>query len=240
MMNKLFCYNRWQFEEVCKGNGWDDEFIPPKTAFISICGSKECQEFVLQEREFHYFEKQHPQVLNLEFDDITDNVLEIPNHPKKYFYGMTIDQGKIAAEFIQENLGSDFYIHCRAGQSRSQAFVRYMLDMYDGIFDFMTRPENPPINYNRYVLSELKMGAKLTGEYWRCCFIHNGYTVTEVEKERGLLGATIIRIHTKEVPGYVICCHDSGCSIVGNGVALNIDELGLFEELEKLKNLPRL
>ena len=238
-MNKLFCYNRWLFEEVCMGNGWDDDHIPPKTAFISICGSKECQEFVIQEREFHYFEEQHPQVLNLEFDDITDSVVEIPDHPKKYCYGMTIDQGKIAAEFIRDNLGSDFYIHCRAGHSRSQAFVRYILDMYDGIYDFIIRPENPPINYNRYVLSELKMGAKLTGEYWRCCFIHNGYTVTKIERERGVLGATIIRIFTKEIPEYSVCCSDGGCLITGGGTSLYVDELSLFSELEKLKNLPR-
>ena len=235
-MNKLYCYNRWLFEEVCKKNGWDDNHIPENTAFISICGTPACQEFVLQEREFHYFEEQHPEVLNLDFDDISDDLVEIPDCPGAYCHGINIDQAVRAVKFIRDNLGKDFYIHCRAGHSRSQAFVRYILDTYDGIYDFLIRPENPPINYNQFVLSELRMGARLTGEYWRSLFIHNGYTIVQLDQHRGSLGALITTIETKELPGVAIVLGDAGCTIVSDDSIAYTDEFDLFSELENLKS----
>ena len=39
-------------------------------------------------------------------------------------------------------MGKDFWIHCRAGQSRSQGIVRYILDCYPDIV-WKTRLDNP-------------------------------------------------------------------------------------------------
>ena len=134
-MKKLYCYNRWAFEDMCKKNGWNDKNLPADAAFISICGTKDCQEYVIKEREFHYFEEKHDNVFNAVFDDITEYRQPIPEevgkYRKGYCYGLDTKQALDIVEFIRKNLGKDFYIHCRAGHSRSQAVVRYILDMYD-------------------------------------------------------------------------------------------------------------
>ena len=183
-MNKVYCYNRWAFETLCKSNGWDEEHIPENAAFISICGTPDCQEQIIQEREYHYFDIEHPQILNLDFDDITRAQEPIPGHEGLFCFGIGEWQAYDAVQFIKNNLGKDFYIHCRAGKSRSQAFVRYILDMYDGLYDFIIRPENPPINYNQYVLSELKNEARQSYEELRVGFLREDLHIKVVCADR--------------------------------------------------------
>ena len=227
-MNKLYCYNRWMFREMCEYSGWDRKNIPENSAFISICGTFECQSLVLFESEDHYLGGPRKNILNLDFDDITSEKVEIPEYPGRYVTGITLAQAKEAVKFIKKNLGKDFYVHCRAGHSRSQAFVRYILDMYSGIYNFSTRPENPPINYNQYVLSMLKDAARELGEYWRCCFLQNGYSVKKISNQEG---NTIVKI--ENFPEVDIILEPSGkCKITQLGLLdIDTDELELFSIL---------
>lgn len=56
--------------------------------------------------------------------------------------------------------GKDFYIHCAVGASRSQAVVRYILDMYPDI-EWETNPNNPCITPNAHVLMMLKRANRI-------------------------------------------------------------------------------
>lgn len=177
-VNKLYCFNRWEFEKYCKNQNWDTDHIPENSAFISICGTDPVQEYVLHENEPHYFSVPNGQfpVLNLNFDDISEDFVLIES-TNECAVGITLSQADLAVKFIRNNIGKDFYIHCRAGHSRSQAFVRYILDMYDMVYDFQIRPENPPTSYNQYVKSKLNKAARLLGEDIRVGLIREGYKI---------------------------------------------------------------
>ena len=231
-MNKLYCYNRWLFEEICKTNGWDNDNIPTDAAFISICGTPDCQEYVIQEREFHYFDDNYLRVLNLDFDDISTfrKRIKVPGE-KKYCFGITLDDAIRTVEFIKCNLGKDFYIHCRAGHSRSQAIVAYILRMYDGIYDFQIRPENPPSTPNQFVLGRLLQAAKIVGEEERVCFIRNGYTVESIVSYPPDYS---LCIHIKELPGIGIRRKHNVWTI--DNYSGSIPEIELFSVIENFVN----
>lgn len=149
---KLYCYSKNDFDEVCRLNSWDDNNIPEDCAFISICGTEDCQEYYLKESEPHYFKNCHHNVLNLNFDDIPKNTLKWKGIT---FYGLSLDQAEDIVNFVHNNLGKNFYIHCRAGKSRSQGVIRYILDSFPD-YDFEERPENPCTTPNYDVTSKLK------------------------------------------------------------------------------------
>ena len=152
MKKELLCFSHSEFDLECEGRGWDDTNLPPGIAFISIIGTPECQEFWLEEKEEHYFKQSHPNVLNIGFDDIPRDQVEWKGH---IFYGLREEQADEIVEFIERNLGKDFWIHCRAGQSRSQGVVRYILDCYPEI-EWITRPSNPCVTPNIDVVAKLK------------------------------------------------------------------------------------
>lgn len=234
-MKKLYCYNRWAFEDMCKKNGWNDKNLPADAAFISICGTKDCQEYVIKEREFHYFEEKHDNVFNAVFDDITEYRQPIPEevgkYRKGYCYGLDTKQALDIVEFIRKNLGKDFYIHCRAGHSRSQAVVRYILDMYDGIVcDFSTRLENPPISWNQFVLAELKNAAFFTGEKMRMDLLRSGIKSRTVCFGEHKLSLLIDDLNT------TITQDESGMWVIGSPDRNKpyYDEFEIIPELQKL------
>jgi hypothetical protein len=45
----LWCFSHSEFDLECERMGWNDENLPPNIAFISIVGSKECQEYYIGE-----------------------------------------------------------------------------------------------------------------------------------------------------------------------------------------------
>lgn len=152
MEPKLYCYNHSEFDTICYENEWNDNNIPEDTAFISITGTPECQKYYLEEEELHWFKKESPQVLNLEFDDIPDSEITWKNHR---FMGITPEQASKCVDFIESNIGRDIYVHCRAGKSRSQGVIRFILDMYPEL-NYKTREDNPCLSPNMYVVRTLK------------------------------------------------------------------------------------
>ena len=124
------------FDEKMKEYGLTDENVEakyPNSAFISIIGTPECLKYYLEEEDtVHYFSNEHPNVLNLEFDDIPKDEIEYHGH---IFKGLSMDQAKKIYDFVEANLGKDFFIHCRAGKSRSMAIGHYIKDFYNEIYN---------------------------------------------------------------------------------------------------------
>ena len=153
----ILVYSHNEFDLFCYKHNINDKNVEDawkNYSFISIIGTKECQDKYLKENDYHWFKKNHKNVLNLNFDDISDYYLTYNNI---LFKGINERQAKQAYFFIKNNIGNNFIIHCRAGKSRSQAFCRYILDIYSDIYCIdNTRKDNPCNTPNLFVLGELK------------------------------------------------------------------------------------
>lgn len=119
-------------------------------AFISITdGDRE---------DSHYFDKNYSNVLNLEFDDATDEENE-----RRIKAGLnelvlfTEQQANQIIDFIERNKHVEtFYIHCLAGQSRSGAVGMFVNDLHgeETYFEFVN--SNPTIRPNYFILALLR------------------------------------------------------------------------------------
>jgi hypothetical protein len=112
-----------------KKMGLDDSNVENSNmAFISIIGTPECLKYYLDEGDTKHYFADHPNVLNLDFDDIGTDVMYNGYH----FKAMRMEQAEKAIEFIENlivknvNAPKTIYIHCRAGMSRSRAFGEFI------------------------------------------------------------------------------------------------------------------
>lgn len=86
-------------------------------------------------------------------DGTVDNVLNVDFADDDC--SMTDEQAEQIVDFINKNIGKNFYVHCSAGKSRSQGVVRFMTDVYPDI-EWETRQDNPCITQNYHVVCMLK------------------------------------------------------------------------------------
>lgn len=94
-------------------------------AFISIIGTDECIKYYIKEDDKHYFEN-HTNVLNLEFDDCGEHDIMYNGH---HFKTMNMTQAERTVDFIEDMVKKGvetFYIHCKAGYSRSRAVGEFV------------------------------------------------------------------------------------------------------------------
>ena len=114
------------FDKKMRILGLNDKNVEDvKMAFISIIGTEECLKYWLKESDTRHYFTNHPNVLNLEFDDIGNDVMYHGHH----FRTMRMNQAEDAIDFIEKMIDSDIdtiYIHCRAGMSRSRAFGEFI------------------------------------------------------------------------------------------------------------------
>lgn len=147
-MAKLWCWCQEEFDQAFKNSG-----LPENSCAISIIGTPEVLTEYLEEPETTHALPDGPNVLNLEFDDITE-----PEIFRKgiHAYGITDKQAEQVVKFLERavRLGLDIYVHCRAGYSRSQAIVRYVKSRWAGPWE--TNPLNPDDRPNYYVLGKLR------------------------------------------------------------------------------------
>ena len=126
-------------------------------AFISIIGTNESHKYYLNDDEFHWFKVNHENVLNIEFDDINEDELM---YKGVKFKGITNAQAEQVVDFIEKHKGKNWFLHCRAGKSRSQAVTRYILDIYGEEYGYnekeSCRKDNPCKTPNINVLTKLK------------------------------------------------------------------------------------
>lgn len=164
---KLWCTSFLDFKRIAYKNEWDEK-VPGNIAIISINNGKDAGTV----EEYHIC-KDAENVLNLNFDDVDPMALglsddtEIYTYENEYAKGtfttiefFTNDMAKRAVKFIEDVIennkldGVDFYIHCSAGISRSQAFVKYIKNVYD-FMDWETNPNNPCLHPNGFVFQKL-------------------------------------------------------------------------------------
>lgn len=155
-MNKVKVYSKLNFDKMCEANGWNDNNIPNDIAIISICCTDDCKKGYLLERDpdaddEHWFHENHDNVINLEFDDIIQDEMVSNGYTYRC---ITKEQAAQLYRFINENMGKDFIIHCRAGKSRSQGVARFIYDCYPEYSD--GNPDNPCLYYNSNVTAKLK------------------------------------------------------------------------------------
>ena len=154
---RIIAYPHEQFDMKCYSLGLYDYNVENDNnhAFISIIGTDGCRKYHLEDEETHWFKKNHINVLNLEFDDVTEDT-EFNGHLLK---AMTEEQAQKCVDFIENNIGKHIYIHCRAGISRSGAIAKFIIEFYNenniyNVSDF--KFYNKRINPNNHVLSLLK------------------------------------------------------------------------------------
>ena len=132
-MHKINVLSHLKFDNIMNKNAWTDENVENLSdcAFISICCKPDIKknyiEEVKHETDEHWFSKPHFNVLNVDFDDITDSVLET-----KYgrALGITIEQAQQIVDFIIDRYSKgveNWYLHCRAGRSRSAACGQFLI-----------------------------------------------------------------------------------------------------------------
>ena len=123
---RITVLSHYRFDEKMKELGLNDKNVEDTNkAFISIIGTPECLTYYLDEGKTKHFFKDHPNVLNLDFDDIEDDVL----YNGHLFKTMRMEQAEKSIQFIEDNINKgveSFDIHCRAGMSRSRAFGEFI------------------------------------------------------------------------------------------------------------------
>lgn len=155
---KVYCYSRKDFVNTLKALDWNDTTLPKNVAVISICCSDAVKNNYSSKHydgddDTHYL-KSSDNVLNLDFDDINDETRQCDGYVA---VNINDEQAEEAIKFIENNVGEDrvFLIHCNAGKSRSQAFVRYIEMIYKDKYSIETRKENPCLFPNTFVYNKL-------------------------------------------------------------------------------------
>lgn len=160
-MQKLYCFSRKNFNIYMDEQNWTDETLPDNVAVISICCTEPVRTNFVHSRydgadDTHRFSHRN-NVLNLDFDDIDEEVRHCDGGYDAL--NITKEQADEAVKFIEAHKNCDFYIHCNAGKSRSQAFIKYIREQYYDI-DWEINPANPCLYPNIYVSNMLKRSAR--------------------------------------------------------------------------------
>jgi predicted protein tyrosine phosphatase len=152
-MQKLWCLSFENFKETALSDNWDKN-VPDNIAIISIVNT------VIDEDEIYHI-CNGENVLNLDFDDadplangLSDDIETFVLEDGSVIHFFTSSMAKQVVNFIEKHKDKDFYIHCAAGISRSQAFVKYIKNVYYDN-DFYTNPNNPCVHPNGYVFQKL-------------------------------------------------------------------------------------
>jgi hypothetical protein len=123
---KLKVLSHYLFDEDMKEMNLNDNNVEDvNMAFISIIGTEECLKYYLDESDTKHYFKDHPNVLNLDFDDTSTDV----NYNGHIFRTMSMEQAEKTVDFIEKVIHSDIECiegHCRAGMSRSRAIFEFI------------------------------------------------------------------------------------------------------------------
>lgn len=171
-MNKEFkecnviVYSHADFGKFCESlNLNDDNVTESRYAFISIIGSKDViNDYLCEPDTKHYFNCNHSNVLNLCFDDVSEDFTfsfksgtDGSGEKKEiHFYAMTDVDADRCVDFIEKNIGKTFIVHCWAGVSRSQAIFRFITDCYEKYKNCKGNLDNPCLTPNQDVVRKLK------------------------------------------------------------------------------------
>lgn len=151
-MANITVYPHIYFDDYCETNGINDTNVENEhndKAFISIVNTPgNMKAWNNSADREHWFKEKHSNVLNLVFDDTPKDIF----YKGVWWLAISPEDALKTVEFIEDNLGKDFIIHCVAGQSRSQAVAHFIVDKYSERYSTIkNRTETP----NRGVLREL-------------------------------------------------------------------------------------
>lgn len=150
-MTSIVAMARLSFENYCKNNNINDNNIPKDSFFICIhntFGKENTQPF---------FKESHDNVLNLYFDDCSEDYITSDLGELVMGKSFTKDQAQTVIDFLdkQKECGIDNgIIHCQAGISRSGAVASFTAN-YFNMNKFVFKSLNPKIISNPHVLSTL-------------------------------------------------------------------------------------
>lgn len=123
--------NRYVFSEFADKTADLDD-----VAYISISASDECAKwFFYDDSEADHYLSDADNVLNLNFDDITEDVTHV-NEQGDYvtYHAISEEQADKVIDFVERNMGRHIIVHCRAGRSRSQGICRAIYDCFGHIY----------------------------------------------------------------------------------------------------------
>lgn len=160
---KIVVLSQYLFDEMMRKLGLNDDNVEQTNdAYISIIGTPECLIYYLDEGHVKHYFSDHPNVLNLDFDDIEDDVMFNGHH----FKTMRMSQAERTIDFVErcvEKNVNTIFIHCRAGMSRSRAFGEfiYRYCRENGIDVFYADRDDYTTMLNQGVLK------RLNHAYWK-------------------------------------------------------------------------
>lgn len=152
--SSIIVTNRWRFQEYAdKAKDLSD------IVFISISASKECAfDHFLDITEADHYLPESNRVLNLNFDDITED-FTFKNECGEdiTYHAISMSQAKQIIDFVDNNKRKHIILHCRAGKSRSVGVARAIFDCYSEFYEENKYNEHHPIDTpNPDVLSKVK------------------------------------------------------------------------------------
>jgi protein-tyrosine phosphatase len=196
---KLKVLSHFLFDEEMEKMGLNDGNVEStNNAYISIIGTPECLNYYLDEGDTKHFFNDRPNVLNLDFDDISMDV----KYNGHIFRTITMEQAEKAVDFIERvvNNGVDeIIIHCRAGMSRSRAFAEWIYRYckeHDIDVEYSDRNDYTTM-LNQGVLR------RLNHAYWKKHNI-NGYEDNSTEYPDDLVNVPVVTINREKKQAYEI------------------------------------
>ena len=177
----LYCYSQEDFDALMKNLCWTEPI--DKFSTVSICSpwnegfdhwfksgtpnnyNIDCDDVV---KPFWWNKDYYDEALELYINGHVKESNEMFDYYNAKGLGGTelhlfnYEQAFLLASWINVQIlnGHDnFYVHCAAGLSRSQAVVRYILDVYKE-YHWKTRKANPCLYYNNHILLMLKRAAR--------------------------------------------------------------------------------
>lgn len=196
---KLKVLPHYLFDEEMKKMKLDDSNVENcNMAFISIIGTPDCLTYYLNEGDTKHYFGEHPNVLNLEFDDISGDVLYNGHH----FKTITMKQAEKTVDFIEKMIRSGIDViecHCRAAFSRSRAvaeFIYRYCKEHDIDVEYSDRNDYTTM-LNQGVLR------RLNHAYWKKHNI-NGYEDNSTEYPDDLVNVPVVMINREKKQAYEI------------------------------------
>jgi predicted protein tyrosine phosphatase len=150
--------NKFRFPEIAEQTQHLDD-----VAYISISATEDCVKgfFLGDEKEMEHYLPDANNVLNLNFDDITEDFdQELPNGEIVTYKTITSGQAEQVIDFVENNIDKHLIIHCRAGKSRSIGVATAIACCYGDVYKnfpkeqtFTNTPNDTP---NIEVVSKIK------------------------------------------------------------------------------------
>ena len=123
---RIIVLSHFLFDSKMKELHLDDSNVESTNmSFISILNTEECLKYYLDEADAKHYFSGHSNVLNVDFDDISNDIIYKGHH----FKALTMEQAETVYNFIEKEISNGtecIYIHCRAGISRSRAVGEFI------------------------------------------------------------------------------------------------------------------